>query len=144
MKNKLIYNFFFHNSKKSQTIWILFLSAIYRFCILVVPMKYLSRFFGERDQESDAEERFEDKRIAFWIGERVERVCDKTPWDSKCLVKALIAQQILKRKKIPTTLYMGVGKTKGNMAAHAWLRCGTVYVTGGNGSDYAVVAKFRK
>ena len=29
------------------------------------------------------------------------------------------------------------------MIAHAWLRCGQMYVTGGNGSSYAMVAKFR-
>ena len=29
------------------------------------------------------------------------------------------------------------------MIAHAWLRCGQIYVTGGDGQGYAVVAKFK-
>ena len=30
----------------------------------------------------------------------------------------------------------------GKMVAHAWLRCGEMYVTGGNGAEYAMVDKF--
>ena len=30
------------------------------------------------------------------------------------------------------------------MVAHAWLRCGEMYVTGGNGEGYAIVSKFYK
>jgi hypothetical protein len=142
MRKKLFYNFIFTNRKKGLTLWILMLSAFYRLCILLIPMKYLSRGFGHKGQESEEEVSFEYRRIAFWIGERVERVCDKTPWQSKCLVKALIAQQLLKRKKIPTTLYLGMGKKEDSLTAHAWLRCGSVYVTGGDGSDYVMVAKF--
>ena len=28
------------------------------------------------------------------------------------------------------------------MKAHAWIRCGKMYITGGNGAGYATVAKF--
>ena len=47
------------------------------------------------------------------------------------------------KRGVNTTLYLGVGKEDGNMVAHAWLRCGQLYVTGGNGNGYAMVAKFR-
>ena len=51
--------------------------------------------------------------------------------------------KLLKEAGIHSTLYLGVGKDEGKMIAHAWLRCGQMYVTGGNGSSYAMVAKFR-
>jgi len=36
-----------------------------------------------------------------------------------------------------------VGKDEnGKMIAHSWLRCGKMYVMGGNGEGYGVVAKF--
>ena len=56
--------------------------------------------------------------------------------------KALI--KYIKEKEISTTLYLGVKKdSDNNMLAHAWLRCGDYYVTGGaNKEGYAVVAKF--
>ncbi|MCA5963741.1 lasso peptide biosynthesis B2 protein [Blautia sp. RD014234] len=62
----------------------------------------------------------------------VDQVCQKTKWESKCLVRALTAQKLLRRKKIATTLYLGCGLDEnGKMIAHAWLRCGKMYVTGG-------------
>ena len=64
-------------------------------------------------------------------------------WESKCLVRAMTARKLLKEAGIHSTLYLGVGKDEGKMIAHAWLRCGQMYVTGGNGSSYAMVAKFR-
>ena len=45
-------------------------------------------------------------------------------------------------KGIASTIYLGVFKENGKLKAHAWLRCGQLYLTGGNGEGMAVVAKF--
>jgi hypothetical protein len=37
-----------------------------------------------------------------------------------------------------------VKRDNGKMVAHAWIRTGEFYLTGGDGTDYAMVAKFRK
>ena len=44
---------------------------------------------------------------------------------------------------IVMTPYMRLLDENGKMIAHAWLRCGKMYVTGGNGAEYAMVDKFR-
>ena len=51
---------------------------------------------------------------------------------------------MLKKQGVSTTLYLGVKKDNNNqMLAHAWIRCGDYFVTGGgNRYGYAVVAKF--
>ena len=141
---RLIYNFIFTNKTRWLTIRVLVLAAWYRMRILTVPMKKLEPDFGERDKESPAQDTFENTKNAYWIGYRVERVCNKTPWESKCLVRALVAQHILYKKGIHTTLYLGVENSTGKMTAHAWLRCGTIYVTGGDGGNNVMVAKFYK
>lgn len=142
--NRLIYNFIFTNKTRTLTIRIIFMSAFIRTAILIVPMRILERYFGIRGKVSSEEESFENSKTAYWIGQRVERVCGKTTWESKCLVQALIAQRLLVKKGIATTLYLGVAKTETKLTAHAWLRCGAVYVTGGNGGENAVVAMFYK
>lgn len=54
-----------------------------------------------------------------------------TPWQSKCLVRAIAAMKMLERRKLPSTLYLGTAKgAEGGLIAHAWLRAGTYYVTG--------------
>jgi hypothetical protein len=53
---------------------------------------------------------------------------------------------MLKRRRIGATLYLGVAKdlTKPQqLAAHAWLRCGDIILTGGaNHKDFAVLSTF--
>lgn len=142
--NQLIYNFIFSNKTRTLTVKIIIMSAYTRMAILRIPMAKLEKQFGIRGKESPVEECIEHLRSAYWIGDRIERVCDKTIWESKCLVKALIAQKLLTKKGIHTTLYMGVGKESDKMTAHAWLRCGSLYVTGGDGTGNVVVATFYK
>ena len=115
-----------------------------RAIILFVPFNKLRKRMGKVKEESPEEV---DKNIykeAVDVSEIVSIVSRHTPWESKCLVQALTAQKLLKEKEISTTLYLGVKKDRNNnMLAHAWLRCGEYYVTGGANKDgYAVVAKF--
>lgn len=143
-KIKHVVTFLRSNKNRWLSIKALFLSAFFRICILCVPMKRLKKYMGTPNKESALEESTEIYRKVYKVAHSVNRVCDQTPWESKCLVRALTAQYLLKKQKIPTTLYLGVGKDDEKMTAHAWIRTGTYYVTGGNGEGYAMVAKFRK
>ena len=54
-----------------------------------------------------------------------------TPWKSNCLAQAIAAKRMLQQLEISSTLYLGVvRKGIGGLEAHAWLRSGTVVVTG--------------
>lgn len=139
---KRIYRFLRYNHQKRFTIYIYLLTAYYRFMILTqAPKRYEARI-GERGKESPEEDTDENMRRAYIVGKRVCRIAEHTPWESKCLVRALTARRILAREGIETTLYLGVGKEEDKVVAHAWLRCGKCYVTGGDGTGYAMVAKF--
>lgn len=131
------------NHKKGLTILVWLYAAWYRARIRFVPMKYLRKTFGVEGEESSMEGKSEDYRYARLVARQVNRSASNTPWESKCLVRALTAQKLLKKKNIPTTLYLGVGTENNAMTAHAWLRTGNMYVTGGNGEGYAVVATYR-
>lgn len=126
--------------RKRLVVEALVLSAYYRYLIWKKPFKsYCGKIGTERFET--AEERISD-HVLWETKYAVSSVCQRTPWESKCLVQALTAKKILNRRGFPCTLYMGVmpDKEKG-MVAHAWLRCGTSYITGGNGGRlYAVTA----
>ena len=90
----------------------------------------------------------EQKQHLFHVAQRVARVARRVPWESKCLVQAMVAQRLLRGYHIESTLYLGVGLDKekeagNNMIAHAWVRSGPYHICGGNGEGYAVVAKFK-
>jgi hypothetical protein len=139
---KRLINFIRYNDQKWMSVQIGFYAAFYRLCILIVPMKKIETMLGERGEESQEEETIEHLRIAKSVAIHVNHVASRTPWESKCLVRAMTARKILDKKGIASTLYLGVGKKEDKMIAHAWLRCGQMYVTGGDGSQYSMVAKF--
>lgn len=68
------------------------------------------------------------------IRRAVQSASGYTPWTSNCLAQALAAYQMLHRRRLPSTLYIGVAKPADQpFTAHAWLRCGEVFVTGETG-----------
>ncbi|MBW7458870.1 lasso peptide biosynthesis B2 protein, partial [Paenibacillus sepulcri] len=76
----------------------------------------------------------------------INTVSRHTPWESKCLVRAIAGMKMLERRRIDSTLYMGTAKDKtGQLIAHAWLRSGPVYITGAEVMNrFIVVQKFAK
>ncbi len=134
------------NKKKKMTLAIWYLCAYYRLQMLLIPAKKLEKNWGEKGKESPKEDMIKwHYWYSYQVSREVNRIADHTPWESKCLVRALTARYLLHRKGIVTTMYLGVGKDEdGKMVAHSWLRCGELYVTGGNGERYAKVAKFCK
>lgn len=116
----------------------------FRAFILFVPFNKLRKRMGKIKLESPQEVDDECYKKAVRIARIVGIVSYHTPWESKCLVQALTAQKMLKKQGVSTTLYLGVKKDNNNqMLAHAWIRCGDYFVTGGgNRHGYAVVVKF--
>ena len=137
--------FIFNISLKDKLLFMeaFILTGIMRFKILKVPFNKLKKSMGTVNKESSKEISIEDARVVMNIREKVTIISKHTPWESLCLVQAMTVQRMLKKRGLSTTLYLGVNKDKeNNMRAHAWIRCGSIYVTGGNGSGYANVAKF--
>jgi len=137
-------DFFKYNKEKMLTLRVWFLSAFYRMFVLFVPAKYANKYYGAKGEESDMELTKEGYNKAWKIAFHVNRIGNHTPWETKCLVKALTAQHLLTKAGLSSTLYLGVKRDNGKMVAHAWIRTGEFYLTGGDGTDYAMVAKFRK
>lgn len=129
---------------KALLIQAFLLTGIARLVILFIPFEKYKRYIGKYKKETSFELNSKEYRIIKRVAWAVNIVSRKTPWESKCLVQALTAQRMLKRRKICSTLYLGVNKdAKNTMNAHAWLRCGEVFVTGGyNRDEFKEVAKF--
>ena len=118
----------------------LVLSAYYRFCILHTKFLRIAAKTGVQGVETGHAHVMSE--IPYEIAGVIDSICRRTPWESKCLVRALTAAYMLKRRGFSGTLYMGVKMNDGKMAAHAWLRCGDLFVTGGTGFGYAVTGMF--
>lgn len=143
--NRIVRTFFrISFEAKILVIRVFVLTAISRFAMKYIDFGKLKKYMGQQSIETsyEVDKSYEIylKRLSFVI----QKVAKYTPWESKCLVQALTAQHILSKKKLKTTLYLGVNKENNELIAHAWIRCGSFYVTGGDGQNYGVVAKFSK
>jgi hypothetical protein len=121
-----------------------FLSAMARVIILKAPFKKYKKHLGIYNEETSYEINLNDYKTIKRIAWTINTISKYTPWESKCLVQAMTAQRMLNRRKLSSTLYLGVNKAKDNsMQAHAWLRCGQLIVTGGyNKKEFKEVARF--
>lgn len=143
---RLLFNFIFRTKRRWMTVQALVLSAVAGFRVRFYPPTRLHRYFGEKGAETPEDAVFtpEQMKNIIWVSDRVDRVANRTPWESKCLVRAMVAQRLLRCHGIASTLYLGVGRDESKkMIAHAWVRCGALFVTGGKGDGYATVARFR-
>nr|WP_027870274.1 lasso peptide biosynthesis B2 protein [[Eubacterium] cellulosolvens] len=139
-----IYRFFRYNRHRSLAVKVYLYSAWYRALILAGRSRALILSAGVRGEESPDEESADAYKKAAVIGYEINRICGHTLWKSLCLVQALTAAKLLRQAKVPATMYLGVGQDeKEGMIAHAWVRCGRLFVTGGDGENLAVVDKIR-
>jgi len=80
----------------------------------------------------------EVKRVR-WAVETAARLL---PWQPSCFPQAVAATALLRRRRISSTLYFGVDRGH-DMEAHAWVRAGSVIVTGApHHTRFTVVSTF--
>jgi hypothetical protein len=123
------------------TVWL----ALARLAILLMRFSALSRRLGEHMHEATLDDDERRGPVLRRIGWAIGAVSRRAPWRCKCLEQAVAAKMMLRTRGIASTLYLGVARDPAgtSVQAHAWLRCGSYYVTGGEDRErYAVVSTF--
>ena len=134
-----------------QIAWLLplyILSAGIRLAILTLPFRWIAPFLGHYTQNTEMTPLISEQQqqLARQLGTTIKIVSRYTPWESACLVQALLARFALSWHRIPHIAYLGVNKPQATdqaLAAHAWVSAGQCFVTGGNGhQSFTVVSSF--
>lgn len=121
--------------------------GIARVAVLLVPFKRLSTRLGQAMAETpstDDDSRRDSLRRIRWALDVMSR---RAPWRCKCLERGIAGKMMLRRRGVPNTLYLGIARSsdpaRHALDAHAWLRSGSYFVTGGEDHDrYTVVSTF--
>ncbi|WP_238480423.1 lasso peptide biosynthesis B2 protein [Clostridium chrysemydis] len=129
-------------SKWKLYIKIIFMTFINRRKVLKKEFKTVVTELGNLNKESTRIVEEEKYIVINTISKAVLRVSNNTPWVTNCMVQAITAKKLLNNQNIDSTIYLGVTKEENELKAHAWLRCGEVFVTGGNGAGFAIVNYF--
>ncbi len=141
----------FARLSRREQVWFVLLfvgCGLARAALLTLPFRRLVPYMGAHaEQGSCPPEVSEDQqRLARRIGRLTALAAQYTPWQSACLVQALVAARLLAYYHIPYVLHLGVAKTtppSDGFQAHAWLRVGPWIVTGREGYQaFTVVGTF--
>jgi len=122
------------------TFWL----GVSRLAILILPFRWIAPFLGQHMASSDENDKDGDRKTEVSVSRAILTMSRHLPWESKCLVQAISGKMMLRRRQIPSTLYLGVAKKEdGDLNAHAWLRAGDIIILGGGGLErFAVVSTF--
>lgn len=117
-----------------------------RLQLLYLPFSKLAPSLGVYMKETKVENAESQNSKLKHIRHSIQIMSKYTFWESKCLVRAIAALKMLERRGIDSTLYLGTSKDEnGQMIAHAWLRSGSMYVTGHEEMyRFTVTGKFAK
>jgi hypothetical protein len=118
--------------------------AGFRLALALVPFRRIAGRLGTLGAESPATVDPGQDALALEVQWAVAAAGRRLPWPSRCLVRALAGWWMLRRRGIPTTLHFGVAEAgEGPIQAHAWLRCGTRMVCGGEERErFRTIARF--
>lgn len=114
--------------------------------LYIVPFSQLARDLGNSQAETLRKVTEEHRALTSKISWAVQTGARYIPLRLVCLPQAMAANTMLSRRGIDSTLYLGVKLDKADaLTAHAWLRTGLKWVTGGKARHgQSVVACFAK
>jgi hypothetical protein len=118
--------------------------GIARLAIMVVPFRRLAPLLGRSMARSPQENGAAPAELLNRISWALNTASRHLPWDCLCLAQALAGKAMLRRRRLASTLYLGLAKEGDTqLKAHAWLRCGERFLTGQSGmQDFTVIATF--
>jgi hypothetical protein len=118
--------------------------GIAQLAILVLPFRWVAPRLGRQMARSPEEAGAVSAELLDRISWAVATASCHLPWDCLCLAQAMAGKAMLKRRGVPSTLYLGLVKDNGaQLQAHAWLRCGARILTGQRGmAEFTVIATF--
>jgi hypothetical protein len=124
------------------TLWL----GLARCCIRLIPFRWTTRLFALTPGEAAPTADVSSREFVARVGWAVKAAAARTPWQSMCLAQALAGSGMLRARRIPATMAMGVAKSAGEpgaLEAHAWLSSGGLVLTGAGGHErFQVVARF--
>lgn len=134
-----------------EKLWLLFLypySGLIRVTILLLPFKVYSKYLGfhHKNITFSTLASIEETRISKRIGQIVEVTSNYTPWQSQCLVQAIMAKTLFSFYNIDYVIHLGAKTTnepKEPIKAHAWTIVGCNVVTGKAGhKTYGILSTY--
>jgi len=120
--------------------------GVARGAILALPFRWTARLFALSPGETQTVVNPDSPEVTQRIAWALRVASARSPWRSTCLAQALAGSVMLRRRRLPGTLVLGVARSDAEgrqLMAHAWLSSGRAIITGIDEHErYNAVAKF--
>jgi len=108
----------------------------------VVPFAKIAPRLGRHMAESPVADDEGAEHTIERVRWAIQAAAHTLPWRPACFPQALAAVSMLRRRGVGSTLYLGVDPHQ-SMEAHAWVRAGSIIVSGGpRQTRFTVVSTF--
>ena len=116
----------------------------------IIPFRWIPRLFNSRQFETPAQPEDQSRHsvsgrqseVIDLIRSAIQRAGRVSPWRNRCLVSSLAGRCMLRRRKISSTISLGVAKNaRGKTVAHAWITAGDAEIVSG-GTSFHELFKF--
>ena len=97
-----------------------------RATITLLPIRRIIKYLRFTEGENAVENSTAVLKQITLVRKTIQTASAYTPWKSTCLVQSLTEALLLRKYKIPSTLYLGVAKDREEpkrFSFHAWIRC---------------------
>lgn len=135
-------------SQKTLTLEATFWLFVSMLAVKLVPFRYWSRFLGAKAAADSPDETPDCPDTVREVSQAINRVNRVFRGRFTCLMEAAAGKAMLNRRGIPNTLALGARAARAEsgvvtMEAHAWLKCGSFILLGGEAHDrFTAVAQF--
>jgi len=110
----------------------------------MIPFRRIvqSLALGDENERVGRETPFDELEAVGWS---TAVLSARIPWCRNCLAQAVAAKRYLNRKRIPSTLFLGVSTeaTQGGslkaIEAHAWIECDGRVLTGDQQTEFQII-----
>ena len=118
--------------------------AFARLALAALPFRWIAPLLDDHGTQPRPKTEIQDAGVAERVRWAVQTANWHLPWQSTCLAEAIVGKLMLKRRRVGSTLCLGVAKDEDHKPAyHAWLRSGDTVVAGDHMNEsYTVIATF--
>ena len=118
------------------------LLGVARLAVVLLPGRAVLSRLGQPQTETPHDDDPSAQVLARRVQWALGAASHRAPWRCMCLEQAIAARMMLRSRGLATTVYLGVARNDA-IQAHAWVRCGSVLVSGGSDiSRFALISRF--
>jgi hypothetical protein len=120
------------SSNKFLFVEALYTTAYVRFTLSFLPFKIVNGWLGKANAEVDLAATLLPEQIQYIKDvHHAIKLADKYAiWKTECYTQALTGKILLRKRNIPSTLFIGFKKENDKYEGHAWLKTARGIITG--------------